>query len=87
VTTDGLAHHGVLAHEYDGMTPEGHTDLLHLLGSDIVGFDQETLGIFIQKLDDLGKVIGFPGALVLPYHLEFVYKGFFLRIKRQASVL
>ena len=51
------------------------------------GTYQETLGIFIQKLDDLGKVIGFPGALVLPYHLEFVYKGFFLRIKSQASVL
>ena len=39
VTANGLAHHGVLAHEYDGMTPEGHTDLLHLLGSDIVSFD------------------------------------------------
>ena len=39
VSTDSLAHHGVLAHEYDGMTPEGHTDLLHLFGSDIVSFD------------------------------------------------
>merc|ERR1711997_58060 len=81
VSSDSLAHHGVLAHEYDSMTSKGHTDLLHLLGSDIVGFDQKALGIFVQELNDLGKVTGFPSTLVLPYHLEFVYKGIFLRIR------
>ena len=39
VSADGLAHHGVLAHEDDGMAAERHADLLHLLGSDIVGVD------------------------------------------------
>jgi len=66
------------------MTSKGHTDLLHLLGSDIVGFDQKALGIFVQKLNDFLKVIGFPGALVLPYHLEFGNKGIFLRIRSKS---
>ena len=42
VTPDGLAHHGVLAHEDNSAAPEGHTDLLHLLGSDIVSLDLKT---------------------------------------------
>ena len=39
VTLDGLPHHGVLAHEDDGVTPERDADLLHLLGPDVVGVD------------------------------------------------
>merc|ERR1712004_830436 len=60
MTTDGFAHHGVLSHENDGLTTEGNTDLLHLLGSDIVSIDQETLGVFVQKLFKLGKIFDFP---------------------------
>lgn len=50
VTADGLAHHGVLAHEDDGSATQTHTDLLHLLGADIVCAHNETLGVVIQKL-------------------------------------
>ena len=39
VAADGLAHHGVFAHEDAGMASEGNADLLHLLGSDIVSID------------------------------------------------
>jgi hypothetical protein len=39
VSTDGLPHHGVLAHENDGMAAEGDADLLHLLRTNIVGVD------------------------------------------------
>jgi len=39
VSTDGLAHHGVLAHEDNGMAAERDADLLHLLGTNIVGVD------------------------------------------------
>jgi hypothetical protein len=37
VSADGLPHHGVLAHEDDGMAAERDADLLHLLRPDIVG--------------------------------------------------
>lgn len=36
VSADGLSHHGVLSHEYNGMATERNADLLHLLGTDIV---------------------------------------------------
>ena len=39
VTTDGFAHHGILAHQDDGMASKRDTDLLHLLRSDIVSID------------------------------------------------
>ena len=39
VTADGLAHHGVLAHENNSMTSQRDTNLLHLLGTDIVSLD------------------------------------------------
>ena len=39
MTTDGFAHHGVLAHQDDGMASKRDTDLLHLLRSDIVSID------------------------------------------------
>ena len=45
---------------------------LHLLGSDIVGSDDETLGVLIEEVGQLGEVVGFPGALVLPNHLEAI---------------
>lgn len=50
VAADGLAHHGVLAHEDDGSATQTHTDLLHLLGADIVCAHNEALGVVIQKL-------------------------------------
>lgn len=48
--TDSFAHHGVLTHENDGMSAKGHTDLLHLLGADIISADYEAFRVFIQQL-------------------------------------
>ena len=53
MTSDGLADHGVLAHENDGESSQGTTDLLQLLGSDIVCADNEALRILIEKLLDI----------------------------------
>jgi len=79
VTPDGLAHHGVLAHEDDGLAAEGDADLLHLLRADIVGVDQEALGVLIEELNELGEVVRLPGGLVLPHHLVAVAKDRILR--------
>jgi len=47
-----------------------------LLGSNIVGFDQEALGVLIKELHEFEEVIGLPGGLVLPHHLRSVNEGF-----------
>lgn len=60
MSTDGLAHHGVLAHEDNSAATQAHTDLLHLLGADIVSTHDEATAVFIQKLGDLGEVISLP---------------------------
>ncbi|KAL3201853.1 hypothetical protein MRX96_042768 [Rhipicephalus microplus] len=43
VSADGLADHGVLAHEQDGVLAERNTDRLHLLRADIVDAHDEAL--------------------------------------------
>ena len=84
VTPDRLPHHRVLAHQHDGLSPQGDPDLLHLLGADIVGAHDEALGVpgghseasqslkihlLIEQVGQLGEVVGLPGLLVLPDHL------------------
>jgi hypothetical protein len=49
MTTDGLAHHGVLSHEHMGHATQTHADLLHLLGAHVVGSHDEAFWIIIQK--------------------------------------
>jgi hypothetical protein len=49
MSTDGLAHHGVLAHEHMGDATQTHADLLHLLRAHVVGPDDEAFWIVIQK--------------------------------------
>lgn len=70
VSTDGFAHHGVLAHEHDGTPTQGHADLLHLLGAHIVGTHDEATAVLVKQLGYLGKVVSFPSWLVHPNHLE-----------------
>ena len=70
VSSDGLAHHGVLAHEHDSTPTQGHADLLHLLGAHIIGTHDETTAVFIKQLSDLGEVVSLPSWLVHPNHLE-----------------
>ena len=47
---DGLAHHGVLAHEDDGAPAQRHTDLLHLGRAHVVRTHKETFWVVVQQL-------------------------------------
>ena len=47
---DGLADHGVLAHQHNSFVTKSDPDVLHLLGPHIIGSDDEALGVFIQQL-------------------------------------
>lgn len=57
------------------------TDLLHLLGSDIVDADDEALGVLIEELPDLGEVVRLPGRLVFSNHLGGIEIARFKRFK------
>merc|ERR1712154_152862 len=48
MTTDSFPHHSVLAHEDNGLSPESSTNLLHLLGTDIVCIDNECFWVLIK---------------------------------------
>uniref|UniRef100_A0A0E9XLH0 Uncharacterized protein n=1 Tax=Anguilla anguilla TaxID=7936 RepID=A0A0E9XLH0_ANGAN len=69
MATDGLAHHGVLAHQHHSLCTQGEADGLHLLGAHIVGPHNEALGVLIQELDDFHKIVGLPRGPVFPGHL------------------
>ena len=53
------------------------TSLLNHFITDISFTHQETLGVFVQELNDFREVVGFPGCLILSNHLEFVDKDNF----------
>merc|ERR1719512_34573 len=72
---DDLPHHGVLTHEDHGLPSQGNPDLLHLLGADIVSTDDEAPRVLFQELGELDEVVGFPGRLVLPNHLDVLRKS------------
>ena len=42
--TEGTANHGVLTHDDDTLATEGYTDLVHLVGTDVVDIDDEDGG-------------------------------------------
>lgn len=50
LVTDSFANHGVLTHENYSLATESNTDLLHLIGSDIVSVNDEDLGVIVEKL-------------------------------------
>ena len=50
MSTDGFAHHGVFTHEHDCLSAQRQTDGLHLLGANVVGADDETFWVVVQKL-------------------------------------
>ena len=49
---------------------------------------QEAFGVFIQKLNDFGEVVGFPSGLILPNHLDLWNLGTFKirKFKDKASL-
>ncbi|MPC25196.1 hypothetical protein E2C01_018299 [Portunus trituberculatus] len=76
VASDGLAHHGVLAHEHHSTPTQGHTDLLHLLGANIVSAHNEATAVLIKQLSDLSEV----GFVVLPVHYMNSTRNISLRL-------
>mmetsp|Transcript_28424 Transcript_28424/g.47008 ORF Transcript_28424/g.47008 Transcript_28424/m.47008 type:complete len:249 (+) Transcript_28424:194-940(+) len=56
---EDLAHHGILSHEDFGAAAKSLTSGLKLHGTNIVDFDNETLGVSAQELLHLHEVLGF----------------------------
>ncbi|KAF1770589.1 hypothetical protein GCK72_002408 [Caenorhabditis remanei] len=50
-------------------TSHGLTDLLHLLGSNIVNADEKAFRVFLEQLDELDEVVSLPSRSVFPNHL------------------
>ena len=73
------AYHGVLAHQDDTILAEGVTDLVHLLGGDIVDFDDENRLVLLQQALELVEVTGL--VLLDPHFFLFLKVGC-LRSKR-----
>lgn len=53
-----VTYHGVLTHQYDTLTTEGLTDLVHLLGRDIVDLDDEDGLVLLEEVLQLVEVAG-----------------------------
>lgn len=49
-TLKGTTNHGVLTHQDDGLSTEGDTDLVHLLGADIVNSNDEDGAVLIETV-------------------------------------
>ena len=52
------SHHGVLAHQDNAFTTEGVSNLVHLLGADIVDTDDEDGFVFFEEALELLEVAG-----------------------------
>jgi hypothetical protein len=70
VLTDGLAHHGLLTHEKDGLATKNSTDLLHLVAADIVALNNEDLGILIKKVLEFLEILSLSCNFLLGWHCE-----------------
>lgn len=53
---DGPSDHGVLAHQNDTFTTQGLSDLVHLVGTNIIDVDNESRREFAHQVPQLGKV-------------------------------
>lgn len=53
-----VAYHSVLAHQDDTLTAHGDTDLVHLLGRDIVDGDDEDGLVLLEQALELVEVAG-----------------------------
>jgi len=62
-TLEGSSHHGVLAHQDDGLASERGSDLVHLLRRDIVDADDEDRFVLVEQALQLLEVNGFGTGL------------------------
>jgi len=70
VHTDGLAHHGLLTHEKDGLATKNGTDLLHLVAADVIALDNDDLVVLIKKVLELLEILLLANKLLLRWHCE-----------------
>lgn len=54
--SNGALHHGVLAHEHNRVTTQTPSDILKLVGPDVVGQHDQDLRVLLQKLTKLSIV-------------------------------
>jgi hypothetical protein len=59
ILTDALAHHGVLSHEDFSFSAKSATGILELLGTNIVDFDDEALGVLVEEELHASEVLRF----------------------------
>ena len=52
------SHHGVLAHQDNALTSEGESDLVHLLGADIVDADDEDGPVLLEQAFEFVEIAG-----------------------------
>lgn len=74
-TLKSTADHGVLAHEDNTLTTETHTNLVHLLGADIVDGDKENSLVLVKKPLELIEVSGLGSGFAPHVFLIFVKRG------------
>ena len=62
-----FSYHGVLAHQDYTLTAEGVSDLVHLLGADIVDSDNEDTLVLREETAQLFKVAGLVFGSTAPH--------------------
>ena len=62
-TLERTSHHGVLAHQNDGIASEGRSNLVHLLRADIVDADDEDRLVLVEQALELVEIDGFGTGL------------------------
>jgi len=70
VLTDGLAHHGLLAHKKNSLSTKRSTDPLHLVAANVVALDNDDLRILIKKVLELLEILSLPYKFLLRRHCE-----------------
>ena len=68
------SYHGVLAHQDNALAAEGMADLVHLLGRDIVDFDDEDGLVLLQQALELVEVASLVRRLA-PHIFLFMKAG------------
>lgn len=77
--TSYVAYHGVLAHQNDSLSAKSATNLVHLLGADIVNADNENALVLLEEALELVEVAGL--VFGLAPHIFFSLKVGCLRVK------
>ena len=73
-TSKGTSDHGVLAHQYDGLSSESYTDLVELVGSYVRDLYQEDGGVVLHEREELVKVslLDIPGNIT-SVHIQAIH--------------